>query len=329
MSNMPGTSNNDEELRYSASVDDKTGEFFDRFDKRVSQTDNLISSSTNKSMAQFGKLLPLLGIIGGAFGAIGSALLKAVTGGVGDIGKLMTESIKLRTEIDSLNQSIKATGDVSGYSDTELDKFTESLKEQGLTTKESLTGLQALLQTQLDLNQSSNLLTVAQDASIIKGQKVADTYQQLIAATAGFNSKQLQAMGIYVNFEAQFEKAALATNRQVQYLSEAEKRQIALNAVIEAGTQISSVYEDSQDSLSRTLRALPGYYEEIRAALGAAFEPVYAAAMSDWEAFLKDLVEWLSANEDEIKQLGQDLADFVEGSGTLFLNLLLEILKIS
>ena len=328
MTDMPGSGNNSEDLLWKASVEDHTGEFFDKFDKRLKQTDD----NTNSKFAAMGgaisKLAPLIGVVGGAFGALGFAILKAVTGGVGNIGKLAKEAISLRTEIDSLNNSLETTAQIAGYSAEKLDEYEESLRSQGLTAKESLISLNQMTQSELDLEKATNLLTIAQDASIIKGVKVSQAMQDIVSGVASNNEKLLKSLGLYVNFQAEYQRAALASGRTVTQLSDAERRQIALNAVVEAGTQITGAYEVGQTSLSRILRTLPSYYEEVKYAMGGMFEPIYTAAVGEWEIFLKNLVEWLKDNEDELNTLGKDMANFVSGSGKLFLELLLELIKV-
>ena len=328
MSDIGAGSNNAEELVWDAKVNDKTKDFFDAFDKRLSQTDANTNAKFGAMGSSITKLAPLIGLVGGAFGAIGSSILKAVTGGITGIGQLIRETSKLRTETDSLNNSLEAQGQIAGYSSQQLDDYTESLKEQGLTTRNSLSLLNQMIQAELDLNEAQNLVAIGQDASIIKGVTVEAATTSLVQAIDSQNDKLLKSLGIYVNFEAEYQRVALATNRTVEQISSQERQQIALNAALAAGSQIAGSYDKSQTTLSRTLRALPSYYEEVKYAIGGMFEPVQTAALLEWEQFLKDLVKWLQDNEEELNALGVDMANFVSGSGKLFLQLMMQLIEV-
>lgn len=302
MSDQSGSTNNDEML-WKASVEDKTGEFFDKFDKRVNQTDANTSAKLGGMGGNMGKVAIIAGAVGGAFSAIGTTLLKAVTGGVQSIEQLITQSIKLRSEVDALNLSIEVTGRNAGYSTEQIQKETDALKAKGLTTSDSLSVLKKMIDGNMDLSKSTELVTLAQDASVISGKTSAETMQTLLqviqaqteASSTQSNRQsaaQLKSLGIYVDFQAAYQKAALAQGKTVAQLSVAERRQIALNSAVAAGKQIAGSYDEAQTHLSTTIKQLPAYYEEIKYALGGAFDTIYTAAIDDWEDFLKNLIKW-------------------------------------
>jgi hypothetical protein len=337
-SNLEGSASK-EDLLWEAAVDDKTGKFFDNFNKNVERTDKTVAAKSGNMSNNLLKIGAVAGFIGGAVGALGSMFLKAVTGGISGFGDLIKTTVQLRTETDALSNSLEITAGQAGYSSEQIDKYVDSLKDQSFTTRESLQTLKKMVDGELDLSRATELVTVAQDASIVSGMKVSDTMMQLIqviAAQTEASAKQsniqsaqmLKSLGLYVDFQAAYQKAALESGRVVEQLTAVERQQIALNAAIEAGTQITGAYESAQDSSSRIIKALPGYYEEVKYAIGAAFEPVYTAAIGDWEKFLKNLVEWLRDNEDEINQLGLDIANFVDGAGKLLLELLLKLVEV-
>ncbi|MFA5035654.1 MAG: hypothetical protein WC479_00555 [Candidatus Izemoplasmatales bacterium] len=331
--------NNEEDLLWKASIDDQTGKFFDNFNKNVEKTDKTVAAKSGGMSNSLLKVGAVVGVVGGVFGTLASMFVKAVTGGISGFGDLIKVAVQLRTETDALNRSLEITAGQAGYSSEQINKYVESLKDQSFTTRESLQTLKKMVDGELDLSRATELVTVAQDASIVSGMKVSDAMLQLIqviAAQTEASAKQsnrqsaqmLKSLGLYVDFQAAYQKAALESGRIVEQLTAVERQQIALNAAIEAGTQITGAYESAQDSSSRIIKALPGYYEEVKYAIGAAFEPVYTAAIGDWEKFLKNLVEWLRDNEDEINQLGYDIAEFVEGSGKLLYELLLNLVDV-
>lgn len=330
---------NDEDLLWKASIDDQTGQFFDKFNKNIANTDNAVAAKSSSMGGNILKIAAIAGGVGAAFGTIATTILKAVTGGVTGLGQLATESMKLRTEVDSLNTSLEITARNAGYNSESVEKYKDSLVDQGLTTREALQLMKQMVDGEVSLTKITELMTLAQNASIVSGVKVSEAYAKIIQviaaqteASASQSNKQsaqmLKSLGLYVDFQAAYQRVALATGRTVDQLSAAERQQIALNAAIAAGTQIAGAYESAQDSTSRVIRALPGYYEEIKYAIGGMFEPAYLAGMEAWEGFLQDLVKWLSDNEEEITKLGEDLGNFVSGSGKLFLELLSQIIEV-
>jgi hypothetical protein len=330
---------NEDDLLWKAAIDDQTGEFFDKFNKNIAKTDAAVATKSSSMGSNLMKIIAVAGGVGAAFGGIASMVVKAASGGITMVSGLAAETLKLRTEVDSLSDSLETVARNAGYSNEQIVEYEKSLKSQGLTTREALKLMRQMIDAEVDLSKTTQLMTMAQDASIISGVKVADAYAQIIQviaaqteASAKQSNKQsaemLKSLGLYVDFQAAYQRAALATGRTVEQLSSAERQQIALNAAIEAGTQISGAYENAQDSTSRIIKALPGYYEEVKYAIGGLFEPAYLAGMEAWEGFLQDLVKWLQDNEDEIDKLGEDLGNFVSGSGKLFLDLLLRLVEV-
>jgi hypothetical protein len=278
------------------------------------------------------------GLVGGAFALVGMKIMQAAAGGVRSMQQLIKESLDLRTSIDSINNSLDVTATRLGYTTEELDGFETQLKSQGLTTSESLTILKQMTDGEMDLTKAQELVTLAQDASVVSGKTVAETLSTLIKVTeaqteaslsqsARVSASQLKSMGIYVNFQAAYEAAALAQGKTTEQLTMTERRQIALNAVLSSGTQILGAYKDAQTDLSTVVKELPAYYEEVKYALGGAFEPIKTAAVNEWRDFLVKLVVWLRENQDEIDALGERIANFVEDSGAMFLDLMLKLVE--
>jgi hypothetical protein len=330
---------NEEDLLWKAAIDDQTGEFFDKFNKNIAKTDAAVAAKSSSMGSNLLKIAAIAGGVGAAFGGIASSIIKAVTGGMNAMQGLIGDSLKLRTEVDALNNSLEIVARNAGYNSEQIDEYEKSLKSQGLTTREALQLMRQMIDGEVELSRTTQLMTMAQDASIVSGVKVADAYAkiiQVIAAQTEASAKQsnkqsaemLKSLGLYVDFQAAFQRAALASGRTVEQLSSAERQQIALNAALEAGIQISGAYENSQDSVSRIIKALPGYYEEVKYAIGGLFEPAYLAGMEAWEGFLQDLVKWLHDNEEEINKLGDDIGNFVSGSGKLFLDLLIKLVEV-
>jgi len=100
----------------------------------------------------------------------------------------------------------------------------------------------------------------------------------LIYGITTYNQRVIRTYGLNVDMSNAFDAMAASVGKTTEELTEAEKVQAAMNAVLQEGTRITGAYAAAMEEPGKRWRSLPRYVNEIKVALGEAFLPVVGAA---------------------------------------------------
>jgi len=148
----------------------------------------------------------------------------------------------------------------------------EEVKKLGIATTEARESIAKMMFAQLDLRKATQLARVAQDAGVIAGVKTAEAFAGITHAITTRQIRELRTYGIAVSFADKFTAASKKLGRE---LTETEKNQIALNAVLGEGSKIMGTYEAAMTTAGKQVTSLSRYYDEARIAVGDEFIPIY------------------------------------------------------
>lgn len=211
--------------------------------KTASSTDNLTSSM---------KLL-----------AVAAIAIKAVG--------LAKEVALMAARFETLGVVMEVVGRNTGFSATQMEAFAVGLQQTGISLIESRQSVTRMAQAQLDLAQSSDLARVAQNAAVIGNINSSEAFQRLVVGIKSAQTEILRNIGINVSFEQSYKKVAAATNRLVTDLTEAEKTQIRMDAVLKEGANIAGVYEAAMDTAGKKVSSLDRLHEDLGVQIGKTF----------------------------------------------------------
>ena len=106
---------------------------------------------------------------------------------------------------------------------------------------------------ELDLSKAVDLARVAQGAAVVTGQNSSDVFAKLVQGIATGQTILLHHQGIMVNLEDAYKAYAKQLGVTKDLLTETDKRQAALNAVLDFGARYAGVYEAAmrQEAIDR------------------------------------------------------------------------------
>ncbi|MBI5523370.1 MAG: hypothetical protein HY910_12135 [Desulfarculus sp.] len=211
----------------------------------------------------FGNLADTVRAVGLAFGAYEAA-------------RYAQQAVMLAARYETLGVTLQQLGKTAGYSKAFLDQQEEALRKAGITAIGSRESLARMIQANLDLSKSAQLARVAQDAAAISGVNSSEAYKQIVYGIQSAQVEMLRTVGINVSFENSYAAVAAQTGRTAASLTEAEKAQIRLNAVLEAGKGISGAYEAAMGTAGKQILSFQRYAEDLQVELGKAFGPALA-----------------------------------------------------
>ena len=217
----------------------------------------------------------------------------AVAFGLWKISDYIKDSALLSARVETLGVVLNTIGTTAGYSTKELSGFVSGVKVMGITTQESLQSLTKMVQANLDLTKATQLARVAQDAAVIANTNSSNAMGRLLYGITTLQPEILRNLGIIVNFQTAYQNFADASNRSVDSLTQAEKQQIAMNAVLKEGEKIAGSYENAMGTIGKQLTSLPRYTEELSLEFGELFKPALGVAVGEFTEMIKTLSEAL------------------------------------
>lgn len=223
------------------------------------------------------------------------------------------EAILLAARVDTLGLVLNVVGRNAGYVSSEMNTFAKSVEKMGITTQAARQSLILMAQSQMDLTKSDALARVAQDAAVIGNINSSEAFERMVYAIKTGQPEMLRTIGLNVQFEASYEKMANKLSKSAGSLTENEKVQARMNAVLEEGVRINGVYEESLGTAGKAILSLDRYFEQIKDKIGSAFQPALKKvvdALTDMLVKITDELDRFIASGG-MDKLGQGIADSV------------------
>jgi len=252
----------------------------------LEQQSRKVEKATDSVADSYRRLIPILKELAAAYG-----LYK--------LAEHIKEATLLAARYETLGIVMRVVGNNAGYTGLQMEAFVKGLEKTGISMSEARQSLTRMVQAQLDLNQSSKLARVAQDAAVIGNINSSEAFQRLVYGIQSAQVEMLRTIGINVNFEAAYQKVASATGRAVASFTEAEKSQIRMNAVMDSGTRISGTYAAAMETAGKQLMSLPRHLENLKVLFGAAFTPALAEIIETITGAVTDLNGELSGESKQ------------------------------
>jgi len=191
------------------------------------------------------------------------------------IASLIKQTIELGARYEELGIGLTRVGANVGATAKQINSLEVALKRTGISANQSRQSIMSMIQANMDLTQATKLARVAQDAAVVGQVNSSDALQRIIYGLQTAQPEMLRTLGLTVNFEQAYAKMAKTLNVSQNALSEEQKAQARLNAVMEAGGKITGLYEASMTSASKIMRSTTRYVEDLQVKLGGLFQPAY------------------------------------------------------
>lgn len=211
------------------------------------------------------------------------------------LGQKMVEvgqaSIGVAARFQELTLVAQLLGARAGMSTVQVDQAIKTIRSYGIEASEAAEVLAQFSRYELDMAQATDLARVAQDAAVLSGQNSSETLNNLIYGIITYNTRILRTAGLNVDmsnaFDAMAKKLGIATDQ----LSEAQKVQAALNAVIAEGAKITGVYETAMTTASKQIRSMPRLINDLALEIGTPFLGALSEGVAGINEFIKSLTK--------------------------------------
>ena len=226
------------------------------------------------------------------------------------MAKLIKETALAHARFETLGVVMTVVGKNAGYSADQMKGFSEALQKTGISMIESRQSLARMAMAQLDLTKATQLGRIAQDAAVLGAINSSEAFQRMIYGIQSGNLIVLRRIGIMVNFEKAYKKAAEATGRITTSFTEAEKAIIRQNTVIEFGARIAGTYEAAMMTAGKKIGSFSRYVDDFKVKMGKAFGPATVMLVDAATTAMKEFQEEISKPEaqEALRELSSQLA---------------------
>jgi len=247
--------------------------------------------------------------------AAGQIVARAFTGLFRKATQLGKGFILSAARVGEMTGVLRTLGEVQGYSAEQMDEFTKSVVEAGIRTDVAQGLVAQFVRAELDLAEASDIARVAQDAAVLSMTDSSEALSRIIYGITTHNTVVLRTAGLLINANQAYTEYAKTIGKTAKQLTEAEKTQAMMNAVMKEGENIAGTYEAAMREPGKLLRSLPRYFYEIGVEMGKSFLEPFGTALFSLKEFTKALKTAVSEGGSlapALEKVGQIAADLVE-----------------
>lgn len=236
------------------------------------------------------------------------------------LGEYVKDAALLAARYETLGVVSTVVGKNAGYTKVQMDTATDAIARQGITMIESRQSAIKLVQAHVDLTNATGLARIAQDAAVIGNLNSSEAFDRLVNGISRGNVLILRNIGINVNLQSAYEQMAASLGKTSKELTENERVQARLNAVIERGADIAGTYEASMDTAGKQLKSMQRYAEDLKTVLGETFNEALTIGVMALTDSLKDANKEVSdlSRNNQLQEWGHGITQvFVSVADTV------------
>jgi len=220
------------------------------------------------------------------------------------------DSVMYAARYQTLEVVLEKVGENAGYTKSQMLGFAEGVEQAGISMIDSRESVAKMATAELDLSKAVDLARVAQGAAVVTGQNSSDVFAKLVQGIATGQTILLHHQGIMVNLEDAYKAYAKQLGVTKDLLTETDKRQAALNAVLDFGARYAGVYEAAMGTAGKQLTSFDRYISDLKTTLGEADLSAFTSVIFDAADSIKQLQEVIKDPETQavLAQMGEGLA---------------------
>jgi hypothetical protein len=261
------------------------------FDKAMQSymaaTDKINSKNATVAQGMSQKMGGATNVASGAFSALsaktvalgmvlGTLALSAINKVVNGLKQMVSGALDAAGRTQELSYVAQIMANNAGIAYDAIEKQVQGIKNLGIRTDEAYNAVIKFMQSELDMSKAAELARVAQDAAVIAQTDSSDAYQRLIYAVTTYNTETLRTMGFNLRSDTVFQEYAATLGKTATELTQTEKSQAFLNAVIAEGGKIAGAYEAAMETPGKQMRSWKRDVFELTRVLGEPFLNAYA-----------------------------------------------------
>ena len=181
------------------------------------------------------RLAPVAGVIGRSVATgLGVATTAVVAFGV--------HAFKAASQVEAMKVTLDALAKANGVSAAKVQDTVTAVQKLGITASDAQGFVSGLVRGHIDLAHATDLARIAQNIAASTGKDYTAVQTALTKAILTGNTGALSRQGIVINNKAAEDALAKSLHTTTTNLTQAQKQQATLNAVMQAGKGVAGAY---------------------------------------------------------------------------------------
>jgi phage-related protein len=206
--------------------------------------------------------------VGQLFGSIGSAAVTGLGAASAAAIGFGVSAFQTAARVGEMDASLRALAKANNVSYDAMQQSVKAIRSQGIEAGTAQTLVAQFTRNQLKLSDATKLATVAQDAAVISGRNSTEVLGDLVHGITTQNSMVLRNAGLNVQAGQAVEAYAKSVGKASKELTDAERSQAVLNAVLESGKTVAGAYAEAMTEPGKVLRSFPRIIDDIKVSVG-------------------------------------------------------------
>ena len=170
------------------------------------------------------------------------------------------EAVLASARVNELRAVNQVLADTAGISGDAVTAAAQSVRDMGIEAAVSEKVIAEFIRANLDIADAADIARIAQDAAVISGINSSEATDRIIEGIIKLNPLILRNAGIIVDLQQGYEDYGDEVGKAAAELTTAEKQQVAMNLVMEAGGTIAGAYAAAMEEPGKVLRSFPALF---------------------------------------------------------------------
>jgi hypothetical protein len=220
--------------------------------------------------------------VGGLGLAVGKSVATGLAGATTAAAAFGVQAFHTAARAGEMDASLRALAKANNVSYDEMSKSVSVIRKQGIEMDTAQNLVAQFTRQNLNLADAQKLARVAQDAAVISGRNSTEVLADLTHGITTQNTQVLRNAGVTVQAGQAISNYAKEQGKAVKDLTDAERAQAVLNAVLAEGSKVAGAYEAAMREPGKVLRSFPRLIDDIKLSVGQglvqAFGPIILQA---------------------------------------------------
>jgi hypothetical protein len=231
---------------------------------------------------------------------------------IGELKSLASGVIEVGSKLQTMKLAAYAVGQNFGYTAGVIDSFVQDLKKVRVSSTDAYEAVSQFASKGLDPGQLQSIAQAARDLAVAAGKSPQDMFTLLIDSIVTGTPRALRQAKIPIK---EFQDSVVAEGKSMDdnlKLSAQERSQVMIDLILKYAKTVEGVSESTAGSYSRQLGQIKYMSTEAKEALWDFMEPMLTAITGEKIKVWSDLLGWLKANRDELKEWGTTAGEFIK-----------------
>lgn len=203
--------------------------------------------------------------------------------------RFVQQGLREAAQTERLDTALRALGEGAGITEKQLGAAVRGIEAFGASGAGARNAVRGLVQADIDLAGATKLAEAAQRLALSTGQSTDEVLERITFAVQTGNTALLRRAKIIVDQDAAEKALAASLGISVAALTDQQKKQALLNAVVAEGAKLQGIAGEAIGNFSTRLADLPRLTAELAESIGTALLPGFNALVGAVGVFVQNL----------------------------------------